>query len=75
MRFKDYLKEKTVIVCLNDNKIHLCDPFEYRWICDETKTADDNTCEQRDKLLIKDFLTFSIQKTELIRNYAIGSLS
>jgi len=70
MRFKDYLKEKTVIVCLNDNKIHLCDPFEYRWICDETKTADDNTCEQRDKLLIKDFLTFSIQKTELIRNYA-----
>jgi hypothetical protein len=29
MIFKDYLKEKTAILCLSDNKIHLCDPFEY----------------------------------------------
>ncbi len=69
MKFKDYLKEKTVIVCLKDSKIHLCDPFNYIWLCDETKVADDNTCDQRDRLLIRDFLTFSIQKTEMLRNY------
>ncbi len=69
MMFKNYLKEKTVIVCLSGDKIHLCDPFDYIWICDETKVADDNVCEQRDRLLIRDFLTFSIQKTELLRDY------
>jgi len=47
MKFKDYLKEKTVIVCLSNHKIHLCDPFEYIWICDEAKIADEDTCEQR----------------------------
>ncbi len=75
MKFKDYLKEKTVIVCLSNHKIHLCDPFEYIWICDEAKIADEDTCEQRDKLLIRDFLTFSIQKTELLRDYgALGEV-
>jgi len=69
MMFENYLKEKTVIVCLSDGKIHLCDPFRHIWICDETKVADAETCEMRDKLLIRDFLTFSIQKTELLRAY------
>ncbi|KPA13824.1 hypothetical protein MHK_005970 [Candidatus Magnetomorum sp. HK-1] len=69
MNYKNFMKEKSVIVCLNGKIIHLCDPFEYIWICDETKVADNNLCEQRDRLLIKDFLTFSIQKTELLRNF------
>ncbi len=69
MMFENYLKEKTVIVCLSNGKIHLCDPFRHIWICDETKVADAETCEMRDKLLIRDFLTFSIQKTELLRDY------
>ncbi|CAN2038976.1 conserved hypothetical protein [Candidatus Magnetomoraceae bacterium gMMP-15] len=69
MTRKHYIKSKSVIVCLNNDKIHLCDPFEYKWICDETKVAAEDTCKQKDKLLIKDFLTFSIQQTELLRSY------